>query len=628
MSWLLKWWRSVTALSWQSVTFVILGLLHYMFTGGAGIRNAAAQPERFIKPERAVYSDVVGSDEGECIVQGQSPAQHGCVGHLGSSGNFTSAYMEGHAAQAVREAFQHAWRCYERDAFGMDELHPITQKGTDWFSLGLTIVDSLDTMQLMGLKEEYALGRSWVGQHLPAKLAVAGDVNFFEASIRVLGGLLSAFALGGDGFYRDMAQDIGDRLLPAFSSPSHIPYSDVNLATGNTSSPKWTKFSSTAEVTTVQMEFRYLAEITGDDAKYRVPADQAEAAVIEAARAQGRSGLVPIFVDPGSGKFQDSKLTLGARGDSYYEYLLKLWLQAGGSGSGAAESNRSDGVLEDDYTKQAYLEAVEGIIANMLKLTPDGSRLLDCAASASDPEDQCGATSPDGPAHRLLYIAELDKSLAPIHKMDHLACFFPGLLALGWVHGLGRHPEEPLRDHLQLARRLAYTCAVMYRDTATGLAPEIVTFHTEGTSGAAADSTAAARNPYGERKFESMYVKPADAFSLLRPETVESLFVLFRITGDERYRRWGWDIFQAIERHAKLQPLGFASVANVNSVPTSLSDKMESFFLAETLKYLFLLFSDEEVLDLGRFVLNTEAHPLPIRSVGHGDPGWVKPGAL
>jgi hypothetical protein len=115
-----------------------------------------------------------------------------------------------------------------------------------------------------------------------------------------------------------------------------------------------------------------------------------------------------------------------------------------------------------------------------------------------------------------------------------------------------------------------------------------------------------------------MFTKQADAFSLLRPETVESLFLLFRVTGDVRYRIWGWDIFKAIEKYARLEPLGYSGLEDVNSRLPPLrilrKDKMESFFLSETLKYLFLLFSDELLLDLDQYVLNTEAHLLPIHA--------------
>ncbi|KAF9068762.1 glycoside hydrolase [Rhodocollybia butyracea] len=105
---------------------------------------------------------------------------------------------------------------------------------------------------------------------------------------------------------------------------------------------------------------------------------------------------------------------------------------------------------------------------------------------------------------------------------------------------------------------------------------------------------------------------PYDARYILRPETVESLFIAYRLTGDIRYRQWGWQIFQSIETHCKVETGGYASIMNVDEVPSRKEDKMETFLMSETLKYLYLLFDDANVLPLDKYVFNTEAHPLPI----------------
>ena len=100
--------------------------------------------------------------------------------------------------------------------------------------------------------------------------------------------------------------------------------------------------------------------------------------------------------------------------------------------------------------------------------------------------------------------------------------------------------------------------------------------------------------------------------NIQRPETVESLFVMYRLTKDKKYREWGWRIFQAFEKNMRVES-GYASVTDVSRYPAPRSDKMESFFLAETLKYLFLLFGDNDsILSLDEWVFNTEAHPLPV----------------
>ena len=115
----------------------------------------------------------------------------------------------------------------------------------------------------------------------------------------------------------------------------------------------------------------------------------------------------------------------------------------------------------------------------------------------------------------------------------------------------------------------------------------------------------------------NLFFQPADAHNLLRPETVESIFYLYRITGNKMYREWGWKIFQAFQKYTKIEGLGYSSITNVkNAGRPGYRDKLESFFLAETLKYLYLLFSDDkDLLPLDKWVFNTEAHPLPVRSL-------------
>lgn len=145
-------------------------------------------------------------------------------------------------------------------------------------------------------------------------------------TIRVLGGLLSAYHLSGDRMFLAKAADLGQRLMPCFASASGIPFSDVNLATRTAHSPKWSPDSSTSEVTTIQLEFRDLARSTGD----RRFADAVERINAIVHGLEKENGLVPIFINANTGQFRTfATVSLGARGDSYYEYLLKQWLQSG-----------------------------------------------------------------------------------------------------------------------------------------------------------------------------------------------------------------------------------------------------------------------------------------------------------
>ena len=102
-----------------------------------------------------------------------------------------------------------------------------------------------------------------------------------------------------------------------------------------------------------------------------------------------------------------------------------------------------------------------------------------------------------------------------------------------------------------------------------------------------------------------------DRAYLLRPETVESIFYMWRYTHDEKYREWGWNVVQALESKCK-DDAGYHGLEN-NGNP---HDRQESFFLAETLKYLYLLFEDDSVIPFDEYVFNTEAHVLSIRGYG------------
>ncbi|XP_076242257.1 alpha-Mannosidase class I b [Calliopsis andreniformis] len=447
--------------------------------------------------------------------------------------------------KAVVAAFKHSWDGYKEYAWGHDNVRPISRKYQEWFGLGLTIVDSLDTMYIMGLNNEFLEARAWVDRNLV--FTQHRDVNLFEVTIRVLGGLLSAYHLSGDKIFLTKATELGERLMPAFSTSSNVPYSDVNLGTKTAHSPKWGPDSSTSEVTSIQLEFRDLSRSTGEP-KY----EEAAAKVSEHVhQLEKYDGLVPIFINANTGLFRESAtITLGARGDSYYEYLLKQWLQTG----------KTINYLRDDY-----LLGISGTQKHLVKRTA---------------------------INKYVFIAELvgtNKEIKP--KMDHLTCYLGGTLALGVHHGL---PS----DHMDLANEIVKTCYQTYAIQPTFLAPEITYFNIQSVE---------------RENSMDMYVKMTDAHNLLRPEFIESLFYMWYFTGNKTFQDWGWQIFQAFENYTKVEK-GYTSIGNVRDVyNTRQQDMTESFWFAETLKYLYLLFDDtRQLIDLDRWVFNSEGHPLPM----------------
>uniref|UniRef100_A0A2P2QLP8 alpha-1,2-Mannosidase n=1 Tax=Rhizophora mucronata TaxID=61149 RepID=A0A2P2QLP8_RHIMU len=492
--------------------------------------------------------------------------------------------------QKVKDAFIHGWSGYKRYSMGYDELMPLSQRGVDGLGgLGATVVDALDTAMIMGVDEVVSDAGFWIESELSNRISKKGQVNLFETTIRVLGGLLSAYHLSGGEqgsnlmhkgpkplVYLEAARNLADRLLLAFtSSPTSIPFSDVVLHTPSAHrSPDG--MSSTSEVSTLQLEFNYLSMVSGDP-KYSIEAMK----VLEHMRNLPKvEGLVPIYISPDSGQFRGENIRLGSRGDSYYEYLIKVWLQQ----RTGQDSNHT-------YLYDMYEEAMKGVKHLLVqKSIPNGLVFV-----GELPYGSSGGFSP---------------------KMDHLVCFLPGTLALGATKGITK--EKAMKDNLlkfedlenlKLAEDLAHTCFQMYSVTSTGLAPEIAYFHTEDYGEGGLDA-----GNKNSKFVDDIIIKLADRHNLLRPETVESLFVLYRITEDTKYREWGWQIFEAFEKHTKVDSGGYTSLDDVTMVPPRRRDKMETFFLGETLKYLYLLFGDSSVLPLDKFVFNSEAHPFPVKS--------------
>jgi len=450
------------------------------------------------------------------------------------------------AAVEVREAFLHAWRGYRRHAWGYDDLKPLSKKGRDSFgNIGMTVLDSLTTLHLMGLDKEFEQGAEFVSKHLDFD-AADREISIFEITIRALGGLLGAHSLTGREVFLQRAVELADRLLPALNSPSGLPIGRWNIARqGGTITGEPTVL---AEAGSLQLEFRQLSAMTGD-LRYARAVDNC----FNAIQRTQIQGTIPVSLTPPNinpPQALPAGLSFGANADSYYEYLLKQWVQS--------------------PTETRFID----IFMKVMEELPTFVRPL-----------------PDSKKKK---IRLLEKSVNQelLFKMDHLSCFVPAMIALGLMslpESITMVGDRNSTWH-QLAEGIGSSCHNLWTHTKSGLAPEFVYISKE--------------EPYTISNVPSN-----GRHSFLRPETSEALFYLYRLTGKNKYRKWGYDIFQAIVKNAKVD-MGYASVANVNEVPTTKMDDMQSFVMAETFKYLYLLFSPDEMLDLEEYVLNTEAHPL------------------
>ncbi|PPR01327.1 hypothetical protein CVT24_006329 [Panaeolus cyanescens] len=484
--------------------------------------------------------------------------------------------------EEVRETFKFAWTGYLDKAFPHDEVLPVNGGNTDKYNgWSVTLFDSLDTMWIMGLKEEFkAAVASIKDKHFNATKP-NHYAPFFETTIRYLGGTLSAYALSKEPVLKDLAAELGDLLIPAFDgTTSGLPAYSVNVETGKVLADAGKKTVLFAEATTCQLEFKYLAKITGKKEYY----DRVQTAMQVFYRANVKDGLFHDNWDFHNGSPQGAHFTIGATADSGYEYLLKQWLLSG-----------------DVQARDQYIKSANGIIKNLLYITANRG---------------------------LVYVGDIVNGRF-VHRLEHLSCFLPGVFALG-AHML---PSSALSDaertmHLRAAKALGYTCAISYADQVSGLGPDEMSM--PGTGKLWIDEVEKWEKAGGEKSEKGEKGCPGlteperegdsakwDYFNnwpnayLLRPETVESIFVLYRVTKDIKWRERGYAIYQNIEKHAKTNH-GYSSMHGVTQEHPSQINDMPSWFLAETLKYLYLLFDDTDTITFDKYVFNTEAHPLPV----------------
>jgi len=218
-------------------------------------------------------------------------------------------------AAEVRAEFLHAWNGYKKYCWGHDDLKPLTRTCHDWYAqpLLMTPVDALDTMILMGMRDEANTTREYIATHLSFDKDIS--VQNFEITIRLLGGLLSGYELTGDKRLLSLAEDLGTRLLPVFNSRTGLPYRFVNLKTGQVRGD----VTNPAEAGTLLIEFGTLAKHTHKPHFY----DLAKRALSESYRRRSHVGLVGTWINVQTGEWKDPDSHISGAIDSYYEYLLK-----------------------------------------------------------------------------------------------------------------------------------------------------------------------------------------------------------------------------------------------------------------------------------------------------------------
>jgi mannosidase alpha-like ER degradation enhancer 2 len=415
-------------------------------------------------------------------------------------------------AEQVRREFLFSWKAYEQYAWGHDELMPLSKAPRDWYgsSLLMTPVDSLDTLILMGFTEEADKAKNLIVEKLSFDKDV--EVKNFEITIRLLGGLLSGYQMTGDPRLLRIAEDLGNRLLPVFDSPTGMPYMYVNLKTGKTSGSR----SNPAEIGTLVLEFGTLSKLTNRPVFF----DKAKNALVQLYKRRSKIGLVGEEIDVETGEWISRNSHVGGGIDSYYEYLLKC-----------------SRLFGDKECAGMWKTSVRAL----------NRRLADDVSTG------------------LWYgQVDMDSGKRTATEFGALHAFLPAVLALG--------------GDLHRARRLQDSAYRMWN--LHGIEPEVLDYKT---------------------------MKVTYPGYPLRPEIVESAYYLHRLTGNPRYLDMGRTFFEGIVKHCRTEA-GYTTLKDI--VTKEKGDLMPSYFLAETLKYLYLLFAPDSTLDFDKVVFNTEAHPL------------------
>ena len=402
-------------------------------------------------------------------------------------------------------------------------------------------------------------------------------VNTFETNIRYLGGLLSAYDLSGHEVLKIKAIEVGNLLYGAFNTENGMPvdfimFDDAQKGTGL----EVEGYVVSASPGTITLEFSRLSQITGDS-KYYAAVSQVMDVFHKDQNNTKLPGMWPMQVSMSQKDVVTGyQFTIGGNADSLYEYLPKAHALLGSV----------------DESSKKY----EDMARNFMNTAMNN---LFFAPMIPGPEDILISGNVD--------VLDDGPSLDP--ESEHLSCFIGGLFALG-----GRLFDND--EYLDVGAKLARGCAYAYKSFPVGIMPErynmMLCPHKDHRKPCAWDEEKFAVAAFQRSAYlptlPKGFTTAKDPRYILRPEAIESVFILWRITGDPIWPETAWEMFQAIIKVTDTQYAN-AAYKDVTQAGAEQEDYMESFWIAETLKYFYLCFADTDLISLDDFVLNTEAHP-------------------
>ena len=488
----------------------------------------------------------------------------------------------------VKQAFERCWKAYRDQAWMKDEVAPLTGESNDHFGgWAASLVDSLDTLWIMGLKSEFEDAVN-AALDIDLRKCTLDQINVFETTIRHLGGFLSAYDLSGDARLLKKAKEFGDMLIVAFDTPNRMPITRWYPRSALTGPQVADQNVLVAEIGSLTLEFTRLSILTGDPKWY----DAVERIVRLLDEQQGRTflpGMWPVTARASDADFTtDTLFTLSAMSDSLYEYFPKMHALLGG--------------VDLRYKKLYESSMATAYEYNLFRpMTPDNADILI-----------------SGNVRKLDITAK--------GKLDaqgqHLVCFAGGMFALG-----GKLFEKP--EHVGVGKRITKGCIWTYKACPLGIMPEVFRmvpcdskFHCSWNETRWKEAVADEHRDVGSpedvivaKRLPKGFTDLVDRRYILRPEAIESVFLLYRMTGEKYLQEAAWGMFNAIMDATKT-PLANAALKDMSYTKEQVAagtniqtDSMESFWTAETLKYFYLMFSEPDYISLDEWVFNTEAHP-------------------
>ncbi|KAJ5928710.1 hypothetical protein N7466_007666 [Penicillium verhagenii] len=494
---------------------------------------------------------------------------------------------------AVKEAFTRCWDSYKSLAWQTDELAPMSGSPNNGLGgWGLTLVDNLDTLWIMDMRAEFKEAVATVVE-TNFEDTQSSEINTHEINIRILGGLLSAYDLSVDRRLLNKAIEVGDMLYAAFDTPNRMPITHWDLHRAARQEEQFAEeVVSASELGSFILEFTRLSQLTGNP-KYFNSAHTVMDRLGQLQDLTKLAGMWPVVLNARTEIFDSELFTLGAEVDSLYKTLAKADMLTGGQFP----------VYRKMYERSTLTAAGHSLFRPM---TPHEKDIL-------------------VPGSIRVMMTQNGKPRTQLEgQVHHRACFTGGMFALG--SALFRIPT-----HLKIANKLVDGCTWAAQSMPLGIMPEVYE-----TVPCASQNECPWNEWYWKQEiWKNVNASPEpdpdmnidtyihehhlpkgiisipDTRYNLRPEIIESMLTLYRVSAREDLLDTAWEMFESIQNTTEIIN-GNAALADVTLLteePIHL-DSMESFWMSQTLKYFYLMFSAPDALSLDEYVFNSAGHPL------------------